>query len=236
MAKKPTKAQEAAASASAQAQTPAATAIDFDLLQKLVTASVDPAGFLYTSDAERAPLVTAAYVVVNTQMVEAGTNKIATRATEAGAAALAAHLAATPAASTPAGFGAPAAAGAAPAAAPAAAKPAFALVANVPIPERKKSTIGPRGETYPFGTMEIGQAFFIAATADKPNPERSFASSVASATQRYAVELPGQTRANRKGRVVPATQNTRTFRIARVEDGAPFGQPGVAGAGVWRTA
>lgn len=222
--------------AKAKPKTPAAAsagAIDFAVLASIVAATqAGIEGFVFTSDAERAPLTAAGYIVTNATLVEPGTNKLATRATAEGIAALQAHQAAQGGAA--AGFGAPAAATAA---APAGDKPSFALVSGIAIPERKRGTIGPRGETYPFGTMEVGQAFFIAATAEKPNPERSFASSVASATQRYAVpKVPAETRVTRSGNAVPVTVPGRVFRIARVEDGAAFGQAGVPGAGVWRTA
>lgn len=224
MATKPKKNTPAAAPA-------AAPSVNLQLLAALATATRQSAdSFLYVSDADLAPLQAAGYIVTNPSV--RNENGVATRLTDAGlsaADAAAAQSAAAPAA----GFGA----------APAAAAPAapataggFALVAGVAVPEVKRGGgIGPRTETYPFGQMEVGQAFFIPATAEKPNPERSYASSVASATQRYSHADPsGATRTNRKGAVVPVMIVDREFVIRRVEDGAAFGHAGVAGAGVWR--
>lgn len=121
----------------------------------------------------------------------------------------------------------------------AAAAPAgIKLVSNYELPEAPARRGGvARTETYPFGTMEVKQAFFIAATADKPNPERSFASTVTSARERYAVPaVPAATRKNRKQVDVPVMTYPRDFKIRRVEDGAAFGFPGVAGAVVARVA
>lgn len=141
---------------------------------------------------------------------------------------------------SPAGTEKLAAAGSAPAAAPAAApvaKTNFAVVKGFTMPEAKRvgGTGGARPEVYPFSSLEIGDAFFIPATAEKPNPEKTFASTVASATQRYAVaDTTKPMKANRKGNMAHPKNLTRKFAIRRVEDGAQFGFPGVAGAAVGR--
>ena len=197
--------------------------------------------FVYVSTENVAALHALGYVVTNANLVDA-TGAVATRTTDAGSAAAAALLASTPPAGGFGGSFGGAAAGTTDGATSqlqaTSGKPVYKLVGAIPLPEVKRGggNIGPRAETYPFSTMEPGQAFFIAATKEKPNPERSFASSVASATQRYEVEkVPAEMRKNRKGRDVPVTVKTREFAIRRVDDGAAFGFPGVAGAGVWRT-
>lgn len=107
------------------------------------------------------------------------------------------------------------------------------IVSNVDLPDVESRRGGARPETYPFSKMEVGQSFFIQATDEVPDPMKSYASTVASATNRYAEEIPGETRETRKGNVVPKTKPTRVFKLIRVEDGAPFGaqfagKPGAA--------
>ena len=130
-----------------------------------------------------------------------------------------------PTRATPAGI-AKAAEGQAPAAAPAA-KPQFQLDSGIALP----AIVG-RGRTattYPFDEMTVGQSFFVAATADKPTPAKSLASTVSSATARYAVEVPGETVVNRKGKTVPKMNEQRKFVVRAVEEN------GVKGARIWRT-
>jgi hypothetical protein len=123
--------------------------------------------------------------------------------------------------------------GEAPAAAPV--KTSFALVADIPLPT-SSGRGGRGGETYPFDQLAVGQSFFVPNTEAKPKAAKSMASTVSSATARYAVEVPGETRVDRKGNTVPKTEETRKFVVRAVEDGAPWGHAGVAGAGIWRTA
>lgn len=238
MAKPLTKAQKDAAAAVKAAPTPSATALL--LLAALVTVSADPAGYMFVSAADAAELVTAGLAVQNPSMPNpTDPTQIATRATEAGAVvsaqAQAAALASAPASAaapgTPAGFFPPAAAPA-----PAAtAKPVFKIVSAIPVPAARRA--GARSGGYPFDALEVGQAFFIPATKERPNPAKSYASTVATAVERYAVAT-GKTRVTRKGNTVQETQKTRDFVIRGVPDGAAFGDEykGVAGAGVWRMA
>lgn len=95
---------------------------------------------------------------------------------------------------------------------------------------------GTRTESYPFSQLEVGQGFFIPATEEVPKPATAYASTVNSATTRYAKEIPGKTRVNRKGVEVPELEYTRIFKIVSMADGAPFGPEfaGKPGAGVQR--
>lgn len=70
-------------------------------------------------------------------------------------------------------------------AAPAApvAKPTFTIDKGIAIPV---ATRGARGVVYPFDTMEVSDSFFVAATEAKPTPAKSLASTVSSASKRYA--------------------------------------------------
>lgn len=226
-----------------KAKAPAVPAFDMvTALGALVSATMNPPHFAYLSADESQPLVDAGFAEVNPEMIDAATGKLATRASQAGIVAAqgsAANQGAQAAFGTAPQGVAPQAAQTSPAAS--AAKAAFKLVSSIPVPESKRvgGGGGARPETYPFSTMEVGQAFFIAATADKPQPERSYASTVASARNRFAEEVPGQTRPNRKGKIVPVTVLTRDFVIRPIEDGgaAGFGAEyaGKKGAGVWRT-
>jgi len=108
-------------------------------------------------------------------------------------------------------------------------KNGFVLEAGVPLPTIKRGGRG--GEVYPFDEMGVGQSFFVAASADKPNPAKSLASTVSSATARYAVPAEdGSTKTNKKGETVPLMVETRKFVVRSVEEN------GVKGARVWRTA
>lgn len=108
------------------------------------------------------------------------------------------------------------------------------IAADVPMPA-SSGRGGRGGEIYPFASLEVGQSFFVPATEARPNPAKSLASTVSSAGNRYAEVVEGQTRVNRKGEVVPLTRKMREFAVRPVDDGAAWGFPGVAGAGVWRT-
>ena len=112
-------------------------------------------------------------------------------------------------------------------------EPEFPVASGVDMPVVARH-IPRRTSKYPFDQLEVGQSFFIAATEEIPNPMRSYASSVTGANKRYAEEVPGETRVNRKGNTVPLTRQTREFSMRRVTDGAPWGQAGATGVAVWR--
>jgi hypothetical protein len=224
------------------------TAKQKDLLIQIVTATASEPGFMFApNDKNLKALADAAMVEVN----EATKN-------EAG------HVAvrATAIAMTPVEPVAEVAEVNEPAE-PATPSNGFKIVSTVPVP----TDIRTRGKssTYPFDKLEVSQSFFIPGE----DAAKKFASTVSSATARFAVPDPtGKTRekkslAKYSGDVidpesgmilhkagepvldengaktynvetVPATINTREFVIRSVDDGAPWGHPGVAGAGVWR--
>lgn len=165
----------------------------------------------------------------------------AVRATAAGIAA-----ATSPAAAAPAAFVAPAVAEEAP-------KRVFSLVMGVVPAPRQRG--GNKGKSiYPFGEMQVGHSFFIPATADKPEPWKSLASTATSATRRYdepvmdangqAVMENAKVRAHGKPgeadykpehyETRQKMRHTRVF-VMQQADGGAWGQPGVAGAAVYRT-
>lgn len=192
------------------------------LLAAIVTATQGEAGYLFASAKDAKVLIDDQFVEQNeTISNEAG--EFATRATQKGIEEVTNANANTDQnTNTNAGS-----TGAAPVATN------FAVVADIPMPGASR---GGRGsETYPFDSLQAGQSFFVPATEAKPNPAKSLASTVTSANERYAVEIEGETRVNRKGNTVPATRQEREFAVRSIEDGAPWGHPGVKGAGVWRT-
>ena len=171
--------------------------------------------FVYTSVSVHGPLIEAGLVEVNPAIAnEAG--EIATRATQKGIEMTATSTQETAAVETAA-------------AAPVTASGGFAIEAGVPMPSI--SGRGRTGTTYPFDKMEAGHSFFVPNSEDKPNAAKSLASTVSSATARYAVPAAdGSTKANKAGEQVPVMVETRTFVVRSVDEN------GVKGARVWRTA
>lgn len=162
---------------------------------------------LYTAPAIHGPLVEAGLVEINPGMTnEAG--EIATRATQKGIDSMNQNTET-----------------AAPAATSAPVASSFTIEDNVPMPTA--SGRGRGGNTYPFDALNVGQSFFVPNSEEKPNAAKSLASTVSSATARYAVEsADGATKVNKKGETVPVMVETRKFVVRAVEGGAR----------VWRTA
>lgn len=182
--------------------TAAAAAVAVIGLAEIVAAG---ANGLYTSPAIHASLVEAGLVEINPGMTnEAG--EIATRATQKGIDSM----------NTATNTGT---------AAPASAPSSFAIEDGIAMPTA--SGRGRGGNTYPFDALNVGQSFFVPNSEDKPNAAKSLASTVSSATARYAVpSADGATKTNKKGEAVPVMVETRKFVVRSVEGGAR----------VWRTA
>lgn len=235
MAKKPTAAEKAAAAAAA---TPT---VNRTLLAMIAAATLVTPFYMNADAAEAAKLSALGYVEVNPDAAFATPAGPACRSTAAGVQYLADHPETAPVAAAAASpFGAPPAGTTPVAAAAAAVAPSFAIVAfTLPEAKRVGGNLGARPEVYPFSKLEVGQAFFIAATTDKPNPAKSYASTVASATERYATEDTVAPKvANRKGAMVCPKVYARKFGIRAIPDGAAFGEAykGIAGAAVGRIA
>lgn len=180
--------------------TAAASAVAVIGLAEIVAAG---ANGLYTSPAIHASLVEAGLVEINPGMTnEAG--EIATRATQKGIDSMN-----TP--NTATGTAAPVA------------PSSFAIEDGIAMPTA--SGRGRGGNTYPFDALNVGQSFFVPNSEDKPNAAKSLASTVSSATARYAEVVEGQFKANKKGEQVPVMVETRKFVVRSVEGGAR----------VWRT-
>lgn len=119
------------------------------------------------------------------------------------------------------------------AAKPATASTGFTIAANVEIPTTTRTRTAK--SQYPFDDLAVGQSFFVPASEDKPNPVKTMASSVTGANERHSYLIDGEFELNRNGEQVPKKGYHRRFVVRKVEDGAPWGQAGVAGAGIWRT-
>lgn len=104
-----------------------------------------------------------------------------------------------------------------------AAASAFAIEDNVPVPAARG---GKGGSVYPFDALAVNQSFFVPATTDRPNPAKSLASTVSSASARYATET-GKKTITRKGKSIEVAvlAYDRQFTVRSVEGGAR----------VWRT-
>lgn len=172
---------------------------------------------IYTSPEVHTPLVEQGLVEINPGMVDENGN-VATRATQKGIESLdnsngSGENATTEATSETAATGKTEKV-----------KTMFQIEDNVPVPAI--SGRGRGGETYPFEQLEVGQSFFVPNSESKPNAAKSLASTVSSATARYAVPSEdGATKTNKKGETVPVMVETRKFIVRSVEGGAR----------VWRT-
>ena len=197
----------------------AATAVAVIGLAEIVAAG---ANGIFTPESVFAPLVEAGLVEINSAMTDEQGN-VATRATQKGiesldSAATVADNATSKATSTTAATG-----------------ETQKVKSMFRIKKRSevsviKSARGRQGAQYPFDELEPGDCFFVANSEDKPNAVKSLASTVSSATARYAVASEdGATKTNKKGETVPVMVKTRVFVVERgIEDG-------IEGAYVTRT-
>lgn len=182
------------------------------LLTAVVAGTASPSGcaFLTEKDADELSAADTTLVAVNKALTDAN-KKVAVRATAAGIAGVAALPPVAPKA-------------------PAGPAPVFAIDKGLPVPEIKRGG-GARAEVYPFDKMEQTDSFFIAATAAKPNPAKSLASTVSSATKRYAKATGEQETVTIRGKQITRTkmQLTRQFVVRAVDEN------GIKGARIWRT-
>lgn len=95
-------------------------------------------------------------------------------------------------------------------------KPVFVLESNMPIPEKVRkagSLRAGRTPVYPFDGLEIGGSFFVADKAEDKPAIKAMASTVAGANARFSEAIEGETRTNRKGKVVPVMKQLRKFKV-----------------------
>ena len=88
---------------------------------------------------------------------------------------------------------------------------------------------------YPFDKLEVGHSFFVPATEAMPNPGKSLASTVSSASKRYATEdgTRDMKRKNKETGEMETVQVTK-YKYARKFIVRTVEENGVKGARVWR--
>lgn len=170
---------------------------ELDLLAAIVEATNSDSGMMFAAEKETAKLVELGLVEINVTMTDDDGN-VATRATEEGISKMNETTENTgtdtnEATETKAS--------------------GFELESGIALPTVRR---GGRGaNVYPFDDMDVGHSFHVPVSEDKPNPAKSLASTVSSATARYKDE---------EGNV------TRKFVVRSVGDEDPKG----AGARVFR--
>lgn len=66
----------------------------------------------------------------------------------------------------------------------------IAIESGIEVPEVKRGNV--RTSAYPFAQLEIGQSFFMPVTETMPNPAKTLATVVSSATRRYKTATPAR--------------------------------------------
>lgn len=111
-----------------------------------------------------------------------------------------------------------------------AAASSFAIIDNAKLPSAARG--GRNGPVYPFDDLNVGQSFFVPATADKPEPAKSIASTATSAAKRFAtpVKNPDGSPVMEEYKVRGVTKTrekfefTRRFAVKSVEKGKVYGE------------
>lgn len=148
-----------------------------------------PEAFAYATQEEIANLYAQGFVLSNPAIVEPGSNRVAVRATPQGIEANS-QFAAQAAAGTSWTAGA-AAPGVATPPAPSAVTPAsFVVQKGGALPKTKRGaprTARVGQHVYPFDQLvDVGDYFFVPATAERKKPAKGLQSTIASANKRYA--------------------------------------------------
>ncbi len=118
----------------------------------------------------------------------------------------------------------------------------FEVITDAVLPPIKRGGGGGGAPTkYPFDNLQVGNSFFVPATARLPNPLKTLGSTVSSANHRYAnvvgeKEVERSKRGERNKlvldangnkimevRIVPVYQFTRKFTIRGVKAGVKYG-------------
>ena len=115
-------------------------------------------------------------------------------------------------------------------------KASIVIEKGVPVPSKGRA-YAQRRQAFPFDELDIEDSFFIKATESKPEPWKSYASTVSNSTRSFAVpDSSGEMVVNRKGQKVPKLVQTRKFVIRAVEETDAETGEVVIGARVWRVA
>jgi hypothetical protein len=90
----------------------------------------------------------------------------------------------------------------------------FSIDKGVQLPPINRG--GDRAQMYPFDQLEVGDSFFVPVSESMPNPGKTLASTVSSATRRYKTATPPRVFTIRANVVGPdgATKGARIWRIA----------------------
>lgn len=109
------------------------------------------------------------------------------------------------------------------------------VIESIPVVKTRRAS--GKASIYPFDKLEVGQSFFVPASAEKPEPWKSMQSTVATATRRYAepvVDKDGNpvmrkiVRGPNEGSEIQETKNTRLFALTKDTkdgvDGARIGR------------
>lgn len=188
-------------------------------LKKSIVDGTKTAGFTLAKSADVASLVSEGLVEVNTAIAPDANGMVQVRATD--------KLINEGAAPAPV----------------AVAKPAFTIDSGIAPPPSVRGG-GIKEEVYPFSKLEVGQSFVVPVAGSKSTTveqlAEKFASTVSSATRRFAQKSATETKKNRKGVDVPVLVATRKFTLRPVKSGQTY--PGstfveqIDGVRVFRTA
>jgi hypothetical protein len=96
---------------------------------------------------------------------------------------------------------------------------AYEVLSGIPLAEAKRG--GKKEEQYPFSQMNVGDSFLVPVTDAYPKPWETFASTVSSATRRFASKSD-ETYKTKKGEMKHKLTPTRKFTLRRVEAGTKY--------------
>lgn len=118
----------------------------------------------------------------------------------------------------------------------------FEIISDAVLPPVKRGGGGAGApQKYPFDSLEIGQSFFVPATAKAPNPLKTMGSTISQANLRYATQTGTKTvERSKRGaknklvldddghkimeeKEVPVYEFTRKFTIRGVKGGTAYG-------------
>lgn len=96
----------------------------------------------------------------------------------------------------------------------AAPKAAIEIMGGLDLPTAQRNVT--KEEVYPFSKLDVGQSFFVAIDSEK------FASTVSSASRRFAEKTAEMVTSKRNGKQVPVLKYTRKFTARSVKSGQKY--------------
>ncbi len=88
----------------------------------------------------------------------------------------------------------------------------FEIFDTMPPPPVTKRGFPKKEDKFPWDDLKVGGGFYIAATAEKPEPWKSMASTVSAAQRRYS-EVVGTKTSKKTGKVMDVRKYSRKFKI-----------------------